>query len=45
MWAANLRGLQGWIRLFVNTPSSARLRTIALLDPAVENLRLDPAAP
>ena len=45
MWAANLRGLQGWIRLFVNTPSPARLRTIALLDPAVENLRLDSAAP
>ncbi len=40
MWAANLHGLQGWIRLFVNTPSPARLRTIALLDPPVENLRL-----
>ena len=40
MWAANLRGLKGWIRLFVNTPSPARLRTIALLDPPVENLRL-----
>jgi len=45
MWAANLRGLLGWIRLFVNTPSPARLRTIALLDPPVENLRLTPAAP
>jgi hypothetical protein len=45
MWAVNLRGLQGWIRLFVNTPSPARLRTIALLDPPVENLRLTPAAP
>ena len=45
MWGANLLGLQGWIRLFVNTPSPARLRTIALLDPSVENLRLDPAAP
>jgi hypothetical protein len=45
MWAANLRGMQGWIRLFVNTPSSARLRTIALLDPPVENLRLTRAAP
>jgi hypothetical protein len=44
MWAANLRGLHGWIRLFVNTPSSARLRTIALLDPPVENLRLTWAA-
>jgi hypothetical protein len=40
LWAANLRGLQGWIRLFVNSPSPARLRTIALLDPPVENLRL-----
>jgi hypothetical protein len=45
MWAVNLRGLHGWIRLFVNTPSPARLRTIALLDPPVENLRLTPAAP
>jgi hypothetical protein len=45
MWAANLRGLHGWIRLFVNTPASARLRTIALLDPPVENLRLARAAP
>ena len=44
-WAANLRGLQGWIRLFVNSPSPARLRTIALLDPPVENLRLTRAAP
>jgi hypothetical protein len=45
LWAANLRGLHGWIRLFVNTPSPARLRTIALLDPPVENLRLTAAAP
>jgi hypothetical protein len=45
MWAADLRGLKGWIRLFVNTPSPARLRTIALLDPPVENLRLTAAAP
>ena len=44
MWAANLHGLKGWIRLFVNTPSPARLRTIALLDPPVENLRLIAAA-
>ena len=41
LWAANVRGLQGWIRLFVNTPSPARLRTIALLDPRGKNLRLD----
>jgi hypothetical protein len=45
IWAANLTGLQGWIRLFVNTPSPGRLRTIALLDPPVENLRLTSAAP
>jgi hypothetical protein len=44
LWAANLRGLQGWIRLFVNSPRPARLRTIALLDPPVKNLRLTPAA-
>jgi hypothetical protein len=45
MWVANVRGLHGWIRLFVNTPSAARLRTIALLDPPVEHLRLTSAAP
>ncbi len=44
-WVANLRGLQGWIRLFVNSPSPARLRTIALLDPPVENLRLSQVTP
>ena len=40
LWAANLSGRQGWIRLFVNTPSAQRLRTIALLDPPVDALRL-----
>jgi hypothetical protein len=45
LWAANLRGRQGWIRLFVNTPSPLRLRVVALLDPPVETLRLTPAAP
>ncbi|OBF33249.1 hypothetical protein A5724_19430 [Mycobacterium sp. ACS1612] len=45
MWTANVHGLRGWIRLFVNTPSPARLRTIALLDPPVENLRLSAVAP
>ncbi|GAB5896377.1 hypothetical protein [Mycolicibacterium mageritense] len=40
LWAANVRGLQGWIRLFVNTPSAERLRVIALLDPPVDSLRL-----
>ncbi|MFG1929984.1 hypothetical protein ACGFK1_04930 [Mycobacterium sp. NPDC048908] len=45
MWTANVHGLHGWIRLFVNTPSPARLRTIALLDPPVENLRLSTVTP
>lgn len=43
LWAANVRNRQGWIRLFVNTPSPASLRLIALLDPAVDSLRLTPA--
>ena len=43
LWAANLRGREGWIRLFVNSPSPERLRTIALLDPPVETLRLTAA--
>lgn len=45
LWAANVRNRQGWIRLFVNTPSPASLRLIALLDPAVDSLRLTPAGP
>jgi hypothetical protein len=45
LWAANVRDRQGWIRLFVSTPSPASLRLIALLDPPVEQLRLTPAAP
>jgi hypothetical protein len=44
-WAVDLRGRRGWIRLFVNTPSAARLRTIALLDPPVHSLRLSVVAP
>jgi hypothetical protein len=44
-WAVDLRGRRGWIRLFVNTPSAARLRTIALLDPPVHSLRLIAGAP
>lgn len=40
LWAANLRGMAGFVRLFVNSPSPARLRTIALLDPAVDTLRI-----
>jgi hypothetical protein len=45
LWAANLHGLQGCIRLFVNTDSPGRLRTIALLDPPVEHLRLTTVTP
>lgn len=40
LWAANVSGLQGWIRLFVNVTDPARLRTIALLDPPVHTLQL-----
>lgn len=43
-WAADLRGLRGWIRMFVNTPSAQRLSTIALLDPPVPTLRLGAGA-
>lgn len=45
LWAVDLRGRRGWIRLFVNSPSPERLRTIALLDPPVDTLRLTPVAP
>ncbi len=44
-WGADLRGRRGWIRLFVNTPTAARLRTIALLDPPIGHLRLTAVAP
>lgn len=40
LWAANVSGLHGWIRLFVNIPDPARLRTVALLDPPVQTLQL-----
>jgi hypothetical protein len=45
VWAANLRGRRGWIRLFVSTQSPERLRTIALLDPPVDTLYLAQVAP
>ena len=44
-WAARLHGRRGWIRLFVNTGSADRLRTIALLDPPVEQLWISPEPP
>ncbi|MGV0810660.1 hypothetical protein ABQF34_01740 [Mycolicibacterium boenickei] len=40
LWAANVSGLNGWIRLFVNIPDPAQLRTVALLDPPVQTLQL-----
>lgn len=39
VWAGDVRGLQGWIRLFANLPPE-RLRLLALLDPPVDALRL-----
>ncbi len=40
LWAANVSGLRGWIRLFVNISDPVRLRTIALLDPPAPTLQL-----
>ncbi|WP_135451361.1 hypothetical protein [Mycobacterium sp. DL99] len=40
LWAANVSGLHGWIRLFVNISDPIQLRTVALLDPPVETLQL-----
>jgi hypothetical protein len=40
LWAANVSGLHGWIRLFLNIPDPAQLRTLALLDPPVQTLQL-----
>ena len=40
LWAANVSGMQGWIRLFINISDPARLRTIALLDPPMPTLQL-----
>ncbi|MUL82874.1 MULTISPECIES: hypothetical protein [unclassified Mycolicibacterium] len=40
LWAANVSGLHGWIRLFVNIGDPAHLRTVALLDPPAPTLQL-----
>lgn len=40
LWAANVSGLHGWIRLFLDIPDPAQLRTLALLDPPVQTLQL-----
>jgi hypothetical protein len=39
IWAGDVRGMQGWIRLFANLPPD-RLQLLALLDPPVHALRL-----
>lgn len=41
VWVGDVRGLNGWIRLFANLPPE-RLRLLALLDPPVEALCLTP---
>lgn len=41
VWAGEVRGLRGWIRLFAHLPID-RLRLLALLDPPVDSLMLTP---
>jgi hypothetical protein len=40
MWAGDVSGLTGWIRLFADLSDATRLRQLALLDPPVTTLRL-----
>ncbi|MGO9351058.1 MAG: hypothetical protein ACLP3C_09645 [Mycobacterium sp.] len=40
VWAGDVRGRIGWIRLFANLSDPRRLRRLALLDPPVCDLRL-----
>lgn len=40
LWAANVSGLHGWIRLFLDIADPLQLRTVALLDPPVQTLQL-----
>ena len=40
VWAGDVRGRTGWIRLFANLGDPSRLRRLALLDPPVSDLRL-----
>ena len=40
LWAANVSGLHGWIRLFLNITDPLQLRTVALLDPPAQTLQL-----
>jgi hypothetical protein len=40
MWAADVAGRTGWIRLFADLSDANRLRQLALLDPPVHTLRL-----
>jgi len=43
MWAADVAGRTGWVRLFANLSDATRLRQLALLDPPVNTLRLTEA--
>jgi hypothetical protein len=40
VWAADVRGRTGWIRLLANLGDPRRLRRLALLDPPVSKLQL-----
>jgi hypothetical protein len=44
MWAADVAGRTGWIRLFADLSDATRLRQLALLDPPVNTLRLTEAS-
>jgi hypothetical protein len=43
MWAADVAGRTGWVRLFADLSDATRLRQLALLDPPVHTLRLTEA--
>ena len=43
MWAADVAGRTGWVRLFADLSDATRLRQLALLDPPVNTLRLTEA--
>jgi hypothetical protein len=43
MWAADVAGRTGWVRLFADLSDPTRLRQMALLDPPVDTLRLTEA--
>jgi hypothetical protein len=43
VWAADVAGRTGWVRLFADLSDATRLRQLALLDPPVHTLRLTEA--